>query len=254
MSQQEKACIVERAEKFLSYVWMRSLCVHNFQSKREGRYCGKSGKVCGMYCGKFIARWTQTFFLKWAAVQICCLSLLSQPYCHCCCCSASSSQPPLPPFCFFFAAQLSLLVLLHRYTFFFAAAAAGASSSFLLLLLLLLCNMGLMIHIYIYIYIKCIFCIRVRWFFLFFGIMGIMIHICLMSLESKFLYMGLMSLDLNLGWFWWICSRGVQKTHQSVKPDLIQPKFIGLGRFLGLDGLGWVTKIFFIVDRIGFGL
>ena len=54
--------------------------------------------------------------------------------------------------------------------------------------------MGLMIHIYI-IYI---FVYGFDDFF-FFGIMGIMIHICLMSLESKFLYMGLMSLDLNLG-------------------------------------------------------
>ena len=33
---------------------MRSLRVHNFQSKREGMYCGKSGKVSGMYCEKFI--------------------------------------------------------------------------------------------------------------------------------------------------------------------------------------------------------
>ena len=51
---------------------------------------------------------------------------------------------------------------------------------------------------YIYIYIKYIFVYGFDDFF-FFGIMGIMIHICLMSLESKFLYMGLMSLDLNLG-------------------------------------------------------
>ena len=28
--------------------------VLNFQSKREGLYCWKSGKVSGMYCGKFI--------------------------------------------------------------------------------------------------------------------------------------------------------------------------------------------------------
>ena len=59
--------------------------------------------------------------------------------------------------------------------------------------------MGLMIHIYICIYIIFFVYGFDDFFFLFFGIMGIMIHICLMSLESKFLYMGLMSLDLNLG-------------------------------------------------------
>ena len=33
---------------------MRSPYVHNFQSKREGMYWKKSGKVSGMYDGKFI--------------------------------------------------------------------------------------------------------------------------------------------------------------------------------------------------------
>ena len=38
---------------WLQYIFsMRSLCVHNFQSKREGMYYRKSGKVSGMYCGK----------------------------------------------------------------------------------------------------------------------------------------------------------------------------------------------------------
>ena len=42
--------------------------------------------------------------------------------------------------------------------------------------------------------------------------MGIMIHVYLMSLGSKFVHMGLMSLDLNLGWFWWICGdAGIQE-------------------------------------------
>ena len=137
---------------------------------------------------------TQTFFLKWAADQICRLSRLSQPYCHRCCCSASSSQPPLPPFCFFFTAQLSLLVLLlllrrcyccccfFFFFFFFCA-----------------------IWVWWFIYIYNIYFLYTGLMIFFFGIMGIMIHICLMSLGSKFLYMSLMSLDLNLGWFWWIC-------------------------------------------------
>ena len=63
------------------------------------------------------------------------------------------------------------------------------------MLLLLLCNIGLMIHIFfVYGFDDSFF-----FFFFFFCIIGIMIHICLMSLGSKFLYVGLMSLDLNLG-------------------------------------------------------
>ena len=45
--------------------------------------------------------------------------------------------------------------------------------------------------------------------------------------------------------------KGVQKTHRPAKPDPTQPA--GLGRFLGLGGLGWITKKFFIVGRVGFG-
>ena len=73
-----------------------------------------------------------------------------------------------------------------------SSSSSSLSSSLLLvlLLLLLLCNIGLMIHIFF-----------VYGFddFFFFCIIGITIHICLMSLGSKFLYVGLMSLDLNLG-------------------------------------------------------
>ena len=116
-------------------------------------------------------------------------SHLSQPCRHRCCCSASSSQPPLPLLCFFFTTQLSLLVLiLYRYGFFFFfVATAGASSSFVQYRFddsYFFLYKGLMILFF---------------FFFFFCITGITIHICLMSLGSKFLYVGLMSLDLNLG-------------------------------------------------------
>ena len=36
--------------------------------------------------------------------------------------------------------------------------------------------------------------------------------------------------------------RGVQKTCQPAKPD--PTRLVGLGRLLGLGGLGWVTKFF----------
>ena len=162
-------------------------CVHSHffnESTREGMYCGKSGKVSGMYCGKFIARWrhlytplplplplplihigwyhgsthtdTNFFFEVGRRSNLLPLTPLS------------AVLPPLLLLCFFFTATAAAALLLlhsHRcrrsafssppscryWCFFFAAAAAGASSSFLLLLLHLLCNMGLMIHIYIYI-------------------------------------------------------------------------------------------------------
>ena len=44
--------------------------------------------------------------------------------------------------------------------------------------------------------------------------------------------MGLMSLDLNLGWF----------------------GSVGLGQLVGFSGLGWVTKENFIVGRVGIEL
>ena len=100
--------------------------------------------------------------------------LLHSHHCHC---SAFSS----PPNC--------------HYWFLFFIATDSSSSSLLLLVLLLLCNIGLMIHIFfLYMGLMILF-----FFFFFFCITGITIHICLMSLGSKFLYVGLMSLDLNLG-------------------------------------------------------
>ena len=127
---------------------MRSLCVHNFQSKREGRYCGKSGKVSGMYCGKFIARshftlclytrvplphplthtgWyhgsthidTNFFFEVGHRSNLSPLTPLS------------AILPPLLLFCFFFTATTAAVLLFLRRP----AVATGASSSFLLLVL-----------------------------------------------------------------------------------------------------------------------
>ena len=48
---------------------------------------------------------------------------------------------------------------------------------------------------------------------------------------------------------WVAMSRGVQPTRQN-RPDPIQP--VGLGQFLGLGGMGWVTKFFLIAGQVGF--
>ena len=49
---------------------------------------------------------------------------------------------------------------------------------------------------------------------------------------------------------WVAMSRGVQPTRQN-RPDPIQP--VGLAQFLGLGGMGWVTKFFLIAGKVGFG-
>ena len=125
----------------------------------------------------------------------------------------SAILPPLLLLCFFFTATAAAVLLFLRRP----AVATGSSSSPLHLLLRRCCCWCFFFFStsssssfvqygfddsYIYIYIKYIFFVYGFddfFVFLFFGIMGIMIHICLMCLESKFLYMGLMSLDLNLG-------------------------------------------------------
>ena len=52
--------------------------------------------------------------------------------------------------------------------------------------------------------------------------------------------------------FLFVKNRGVQKTHRPAKPDPTRPT--GLGRFLRLGGLGWVTKKIIMAGRVGFGL
>ena len=50
--------------------------------------------------------------------------------------------------------------------------------------------------------------------------------------------------------------KGVQKTHRPAKPDPIRPdptQPAGLGWFLRLGGLGWITKKNFIAGQVGFG-
>ena len=119
----------------------------------------------------------------------------------------SAILPPLLLLCFFFTATAAAVLLFLRRP----AVATGSSSSPLHLLLRRCCCWCFFFFStsssssfvqygfddsYIYIIY---FLYTGLMIFLFFGIMGIMIHICLMSSESKFLYMGLMSLDLNLG-------------------------------------------------------
>ena len=124
----------------------------SMSQKREGLYCGKSGKVSDMYCGKFIARWRQLYT---------CVSL-PLPLTHIGCYHGSihTDNPPL----FFFKSGAShpslshiattaaaALLLLHshrcrcsafssppscRYWFFFFTATPSSSPPLLLVLLL----------------------------------------------------------------------------------------------------------------------
>ena len=68
-----------------------------------------------------------------------------------------------------------------------------------------------------------------------------LIGICQSLVSQNFLdqYLLLFCFDPHLFMLFVDEIRGVQKTHWPAKPDLA-----GLGRFLRLGGLGWVTKFF----------